>query len=192
MNTEITRSTRRPITKELKTLAREDGWSEQEIERGYGYFNTELGIMRPYNGPSEGCRTLAADALHIECIGIMGVFDSDKEAALYGEKFYGEKLLHYELGEDEEISLFWFKDEPKTREAIANYLEWKYGPEHNILPAYETVKNPVYTASQQSKKKPSLDSRIETASAKAASNEASHGGSRGKEENHENNNAKGV
>lgn len=135
----ITRKTRRPITREIRKFAREDGWSEEDIKRGYSYFNTQLGACRPYEGKGDGWEIHSA--LHVEVIGIMGVFNSDEEAALYGEKFFDEKIFHYDLGKEEEISLYWFVDEPTTRKTIEAYLAEKYGENHGFTPEYETINN---------------------------------------------------
>lgn len=128
---EITESTRRPITDEIKEFAREDDWSEFEVERGYGYFNTDL-----FDHDD-----VLINSKHIQCIGIMDVFDSDMEAALYAEKFYGEKIFHYdvECGTwNQELRDMWFVDEPETRKAVEDYLERMFGPGHGLKPDYET------------------------------------------------------
>lgn len=127
----ITEDTRRLITDEIKEFAREDEWSEFEVERGYGHFDTNL---FDHDG-------VIVHSKHIQVIGLMDVFDSDMEAALYGEKFYGEKIFHYDVdcGDDcQNIQDMWFVDEPETRKAVEDYLVRMFGPDHGFKPDYET------------------------------------------------------
>ena len=127
----ITEDTRRPITEEIKEFAREDDWGEFEVERGYGHFDTNL---FDHDG-------VIVNSKHIQVIGIMDVFDSDMEAALYAEKFYGEKIFHYDVdcgNGDQNIQYMWFVDEPETRKAVEDYLVRKFGPDHGFKPDYET------------------------------------------------------
>lgn len=129
----ITRETRRPITDEIKEFAREWEWGEFEIEHGYGYFETN---KFDHDGVTVHSR-------HIEVIGDMDVFDSDMEAALYAEKFYMEKIFHYDVDDGEpgaeNLKHMWFVDDPETRKAVEDYLARKFGPDHGFTPDYETV-----------------------------------------------------
>ena len=133
----ITKATKKPVAKRDIEIAIEEGWSERDIERGYSYFTTELGIFKPYDPKVVGNDGFL-DARHIEVLGILGAYNSDREAALYGVKFYGEKVFRYDLGDDEEISLYWFVDEPETRKSIEDYLVRKYGGNHGFKPSFET------------------------------------------------------
>lgn len=129
----ITRETRRPITDEIKEFAREWEWGEFEVEHGYGYFETN---KFDHDG-------VVVRSRHIEMIGDMDVFDSDMEAALYAEKFCGEKIFHYDVDTGgpgaENLKYMWFVDEPETRKAVEDYLVRKFGPDHGFVPDYETV-----------------------------------------------------
>lgn len=137
--TKITRKTKKPVSRGARAVALAEGWSREDINRGYSHFNTELGLFLPYFKETENrCGTKILPALHIEVLGDLGAFDTDEDAALYGEKFFGEKIFHYDLGEDEEISLYWFVDEPLTRDTIERYLAEKYGEDHRFKPSYET------------------------------------------------------
>lgn len=139
----ITKETRKPITAEMRREF-EVIWDKFTVDRGYGYFESDL-LDLP-GKPSS--------AKHIERLDEMDVFDSDIEAALYGEKFFGEKLFHYDLGSDEEISYYWFVDEPQTRKDVEEYLNRRFGEGHGILPDYETIHN------EKELQKPSLDDVI--------------------------------
>lgn len=123
----ITKETRRPITDSMREEF-EGVWDKFTVERGYGYFESDLFDLP--NKPSS--------AKHIERLDDMDVFDSDMDAALYGEKFCGEKIFHYDLGEDEQISYLWFVDEPETRKEVEDYLVRKFGRDHGLKPDYET------------------------------------------------------
>lgn len=89
------------ITDNTIKEAMDAGFSEEDASRGYGVFTSDYG-----NG-----------ATHIERLDIMGVFDSDAEAAEQAEKD-GIKIIHdIELPEEH---VAYYIDTPENRELLAN------------------------------------------------------------------------
>lgn len=91
------------VTEEKKELARQDGWTLKEIEKGYGIFcSHDVG-----NG-----------AAHIERIDCLMKFDSDDEAAEYAERVDGIKLIHdiaFPVGDSHYAN---YLDTPENREVL--------------------------------------------------------------------------
>lgn len=88
------------VTEEVVKELVEEGWSEQEIRRGYSVFTSDCG-----NG-----------ALHIERLDIVGRFDTDEEAAEQAEKD-GHSIIRNVKFNDPEDEAFYL-DTPANRELL--------------------------------------------------------------------------
>ena len=91
---------KKKITDDIIKEAIDAGFSEEDARRGYAVFTSDYG-----NG-----------ATHIERLDIMGVFDSDAEAAEQAEKD-GIKIIHdIELTEEH---VAYYIDTPENRKLLA-------------------------------------------------------------------------
>lgn len=125
----ITEDTKRTVDPELREEL-ECLWDKETVDKGYGHFESDI-----FDLPGK-----PSFAKHIERIDDIDAFNSDMEAAFYAEKFFGEKIFHYDIGEDEQVSFLWFVDEPQTRRDVEAYLERRFGKDHGLTPDYETVR----------------------------------------------------
>ena len=92
-------------------LADSNGWGDFECQHGYGLFSSEY--------PTEYGDI---EALHIEAIDILGLFDSDEEAAEQAIKEIGVAII-----KDVPLLAEVFIDSPENREMIFRQINRRTG-----------------------------------------------------------------
>ena len=107
-----TEYTRKKLTEQEIQEIMQEGWSREDIERGFGIFVNDA---------------IMGGAEHIEKIDDVGMYDGDSIAAEVAESEYGIKLIHdipYDKIHDTDIANF--VDNPENRELISKYLKKEY------------------------------------------------------------------